>query len=377
MKLFLYITLLLLFNTLAAFGQTSAAKHHANFALDCQECHLCENPRFEKPCLKLFPDFKRDGITIHQSADEAPELFRIDVLSNIYEASIFTHKLHAEMADMSGGCVSCHHFNPPGKIVACKECHEPTVKRSDLSKPGLKGAYHRQCMACHQDWSHETDCVICHSLKSSKSEKVSLEDKQSFVGKAHKKIKEPDKLIFTTDFDDGEVVTFYHDEHINLFGIKCVQCHQNESCSRCHDTIQKTKKEKEDPHENCLACHEKEIDDNCAKCHAESEKARFNHKSTGWVLNRYHKTLRCQECHGDKGLFTKLNRQCNSCHCNWEPGKFEHKVTGLVLDENHNEEDCSSCHIERKFDRKTACDDCHDEYSYPRHKPGYKVKLRK
>ena len=352
------------------FAQTNPAQHHANFALDCQECHVCKKPTFEEPCLKLFPEFKRTGITMHHTADEAPELLKIDVMSNIYEASIFTHKLHAEMSEMSGGCISCHHFNPPGKIVGCKNCHEASINRTDLQKPGLKGAFHRQCMACHQDWSHESNCEVCHTLKKTETSETSLTDKKEFVGKSHPKIKEPDKLVYNTDMDEGPVVTFFHNEHVHLFNIGCVNCHKNESCIKCHDTEKHAVMEKDDPHQYCVDCHEAEIDDNCNKCHAQNEKKGFEHASTGWVLNRFHNELQCRACHGNSGNFTGLKKQCVACHRNWEPGKFDHKVTGLDLDENHIEEDCDSCHADKRFTKKTLCSDCHDGYMFPKQKPG-------
>lgn len=374
MKRLIYTLPLVLFFTCLAWAQNGNQKHHANFPLDCNECHVCKKPTYEKPCLKLFPDFKRDGITVYNSADDAPELLKIDVLSNLYEPSIFTHKLHAEMAEMSGGCIACHHFNPPGKIIACRECHESSLIRDDLTKPGLKGAYHRQCMNCHKEWSHQTDCVVCHQNKTQPTSIAKLADKEQFVGKAHEKIAVPSKIIYKTDLDDGPLVTFFHDEHVNLFGISCVSCHKQETCSRCHDTIKTDLKTKKEVHENCNSCHEQAINKNCDKCHANKEKNRFDHKTTGWSLNRYHKNLNCSECHNSGNTnFIKPNKQCISCHNEWPKGKFNHKVTGLDLDETHKELECSDCHSNNNFDVKPVCDDCHEGFKYPKNKPGRSV----
>ena len=151
----------------AASAQSESVRHHAQMFLDCKECHVCNTPTYEKPCLKIFPEFTRErGITVHHSAEDAPEILKIDGLSKLYEPSIFTHKLHAEMAGMSGGCISCHHHNPPGRIAACRQCHNPYVTGTDLNKPGLKGAYHRQCLNCHRQWSHTNECFVCHAEKS-------------------------------------------------------------------------------------------------------------------------------------------------------------------------------------------------------------------
>lgn len=349
-------------------AQTPA--HHAQANINCKECHSCEIPTHSNPCLTLFPDFRREGITIHDTAKDAPELFTIDTLSNIYEPSIFTHKLHAEMAAMSGGCASCHHFNPPGKILSCVNCHE-AGKRTDLSKPGLKGAYHRQCLNCHREWSHTTNCTVCHELKGAGK----VTDKSEFVGKSHEKMQIPFKLVYQTDEDDNPIVTFYHDEHNKMFGIECAECHKNESCSRCHDKSEDAKKVEKDPHENCINCHAESIDDDtkCQKCHSTKEKPRFSHATVGWKLNKFHEKLSCKACHVNN-QFKKQSTNCLSCHKAWKNNQFEHSVTGLKLDENHIDNDCSDCHTDMNFNKKPYCNDCHDNYSFPSQKPGKIIK---
>lgn len=355
------------FLLISSFLQAQVPAHHAQAKINCQECHSCEIPTHKNPCLKLFPDFRREGITINNTAADAPELITIDTLSSEYEASVFTHKLHAEMAAMSGGCASCHHFNPPGKILSCVNCHE-AGKRTDLAKPGLKGAYHRQCLNCHREWSHTTNCVVCHELKG--SEKIA--DKSEFVGKSHEKMVIPGKIVYKTD-DDNPIVTFYHDEHNKLFGLGCADCHKNESCSRCHDKSEKAAAVEKDAHDNCVNCHEKAVDDNCEKCHAQKEKPGFSHAKTGWALNRFHNQLSCKSCHV-KGTFTKLNNSCISCHKGWKNNDFEHSVTGLKLDEDHIDNDCTDCHKNLNFVKKPDCSDCHDDYAFPKQKPGKIIK---
>ena len=354
--------------TLLLLGQTPA--HHAQANINCKECHSCDIPTHSNPCLKLFPDFRREGITIHDNAEDAPELFTIDILSGEYEASIFTHKLHAEMSAMSGGCASCHHFNPPGKILSCINCHEAGLQ-SDMNKPGLKGAYHRQCLNCHREWSHTTNCTVCHAAKGTKN----AANKSEFVGKSHEKLVVPIKLVYETGEDDNPVVTFFHDEHNTLFGIDCAECHKNESCSRCHDTSEDKPVVEKDTHDNCVACHESAIDDDskCSKCHDTKEKARFSHTAVGWKLNRYHESLGCKACH-THNTFKKQSTDCLSCHNAWKSNQFDHEVSGLQLDENHIENDCSDCHTDMKFNRKPFCNDCHDGYKYPAQKPGRKIK---
>jgi len=65
-----------------------------------------------------------------------------------------------------------------------------------------------------------------------------------------------------------------------------------------------------------------------------------------------------------------VNKNCLSCHKSWNNENFNHKVTGLVLDEDHIENDCEDCHINKNFNAKPTCDNCHDEITYPERLPG-------
>lgn len=371
-KLLYFLLIAILYLDIAS--AQSNTKHHAQMSLNCQECHSCSTPTYEEPCLKILPEFTRSSITIFHSAAQAPEIIKIDTLDGNYEATIFTHKLHAEMAFMSGGCKSCHHFNPPGKVLTCIECHKIKSEESDLSKPGLKGAYHRQCLNCHQEWSHSTNCTVCHARKSTEAAPASIEDKSEFKKVSHPKIEIPGKVVYTTDYENGPIVSFYHNEHIELFNLSCESCHQNESCARCHDTHDKAAAKEIEPHENCIDCHESVIDEDCTKCHDIKERKPFDHVRTGWALNQYHKNLYCNECHGSNGEFKKLNHKCTSCHKNWLSGKFDHKVTGLILDEVHTENDCENCHLNRNFSNKPVCTECHDDLNFPVNIPGKRIK---
>lgn len=100
-----------------------------------------------------------------------PETITLDSLSTRYGPVEFSHGQHAKIA---GTCAKCHHHSPKGSTPACGECHESiiiyhpnTAKREpDL---GLKGAYHRQCMGCHEKMgSGPLGCTDCHEKKVKK-----------------------------------------------------------------------------------------------------------------------------------------------------------------------------------------------------------------
>lgn len=323
---------------------------------------------------------------MHDSADDAPDVIIMDLLSNIYVPVVFSHQLHAQMADMSGGCQICHHYNPPGAILDCGECHENSPKRADLSKPSLKGAYHRQCLGCHREWSHSTDCVVCHALRSKETEEQVESDITDIIETTHPPILEPDKLVFETNNEDGPIVSFYHTEHVDLFSLKCVNCHTKEGCIKCHDLSQPTlaeqiktgqkikiHKSEDDHHKACFNCHSNE---KCNFCHSDKEKNPFNHLTrTGWNLSPYHNKIVCDQCHREEQKYSGLNKNCHNCHSDWNQENFNHTLTGLILDENHIENDCEDCHVDLIYLRTPGCDNCHEEdISYPKQKPGKSTK---
>jgi len=353
------------------FSQFDHKKEYEEFEYNCSTCHECKNPTKNKPCLKSCPRFEL--ITIYHSAEEGPGTITMNgeyLGPDLYNEVIFSHKAHAEMSDIAGGCAMCHHNNPPGRILSCKSCHEIERQRTDITKPDLKGAYHQQCIECHQKWEHATECESCHShISDVKNEKI--DGVQLTTKRIHPKVEEPSQLIYDTDTDEGIMVTFYHNEHVHLFGLECSDCHSNESCINCHDTDKEDSDEfiAVDEHERCSKCHE--VEEQCEFCHSNEIKPAFNHtKRSGFSLNKYHKTVSCGACHDKDKNYANVNKNCLFCHKSWNNENFNHKVTGLVLDENHIENDCEDCHIDKKFNEKPTCDNCHDEITYPNKLPG-------
>jgi hypothetical protein len=116
--------------------------------------------------------------------DQVPDIVTIGVLSNEYQPSRFPHRLvveavfekadQNEMARAFHGqeltlCTGCHHnspatLNPP----KCASCHGIAPDLA-ADKPGLLGAYHGQCITCHQEMAvtsvPATDCIKCHEKK--------------------------------------------------------------------------------------------------------------------------------------------------------------------------------------------------------------------
>lgn len=122
-------------------------------------------------------------------AADAPESVEIDSLARLYSGVHFDHAMHTGIATCeqchhhtAGGevtnpnCIRCHAKSGEADTVACKDCHSSDrFSKKDLSKldnpqlyhidkPGLKGAYHLNCVDCHQKMGGPTGCQDCHTM---------------------------------------------------------------------------------------------------------------------------------------------------------------------------------------------------------------------
>jgi len=326
---------------------------------DCKQCHECEKPTAGNPCLRKCPSIEKAYSISEHKLSEAPDTIILDYIVDQYQPVRFDHKSHAKMAQMNLKCSTCHHFSPKGQIPPCRKCHGGQANPNNLRQPALKGAYHRQCMGCHREWSHDTKCVVCHKSCEDDNFSKSVTDPTDIVGISHPVITVPTSKIYHTPYEPGPIVTFYHDEHVDLFEFQCVDCHVKENCSYCHDLTDPKSKMKtvEEKHKICTECH---LKDNCSHCHDKKQKPTFNHASTGWPLSQYHDKLHCRSCHPTGKKIAKLDNTCNSCHSGWNQQNFRHTVTGLMLNDIHMEADCRDCHTNRDYS-KSECSGCHDD----------------
>jgi hypothetical protein len=121
------------------------------------------------------------------SPDDIPETVTIGILSEKYEPAEFPHRQvvnkllehvgTSKLATHFHGredvvCQGCHHHSPVGeKPPLCESCHNQPFNEAELFKPGLFGAYHRQCLGCHASMQIEkpSDCVECHAEKQTQT----------------------------------------------------------------------------------------------------------------------------------------------------------------------------------------------------------------
>jgi hypothetical protein len=291
---------------------------------------------------------------------EVPDIVIMDELEELYVAVRFNHKLHAEMSDMSEGCEVCHHYEENAQVPsACKHCHPKEIIHENLSQPGLKGAYHRQCLGCHVQWEGDTKCEICHEKKA--GGRLHGTATSFAIHTQHQPIKMNELIIFKTEYEENDEVPFHHKFHSTQYERDCNVCHKKQSCEVCHthreDSHPMGDLSEIDLHETCFQCHEEA---ECEHCHGRDQTEFFSHESTGWPLKPYHKELYCRNCHADRGAYMKLDQQCEACHKNGWADDFDHKITGIVLDETHVEADCDNCHVDG-IGKPSTCMECHDD----------------
>jgi len=290
----------------------------------CTDCHTCPEPQRSAPCLIPCPRLSRE---------HGPEVVLLDQLSDQYVPVIFAHTLHSQMTEMTGGCTLCHHHSPSNDIQPCRDCHEASSSTANLEQPGLKGAYHRQCLNCHREWSHETECAVCHAKKTANSAVVVVPDPSDIMGLLHPNVEEPVIKMYETKYEEGRLVTFRHQEHVQRFGFSCVSCHREDSCRSCHSPEDRIARIKtlEEHHMPCIACHNivEEETDGCLHCHGDQEIPPFSHASTGLVLNEDHEMAECYDCHLNSRF--KQKPSCGECHDEEEAIIYPDKLPGEKL----------------------------------------------
>ncbi len=292
----------------------------------CTPCHTCSSPTRGNLCLRACARESLDASALPRGGGNAPAVLPPDRvmlahLEDIYEPVAFDHKGHADMAQMSTGCTVCHHHTPEGEDhPACRSCHLDTAGHEDSAMPGLKGAYHRQCLSCHREWSHDTACNACHLPKSQRGADAAADYQPAFaaaMSRMSPPVTREDTYVYNTSHQPTPVVTFHHNDHAGSFGVSCVQCHEGDSCGRCHDATAARAElavhaDAVPLRESCFSCH---AESNCNFCHDQSPRPNFDHAMhAGWPLEPNHAGVACERCHGPVDQFTIPSRTCHACH---------------------------------------------------------------
>lgn len=156
----------------------------------CQKCHMAPATSHpvsadeEVPMAKSLLDSRSKPETVFSDTKltDIPEKVTINGLSNQYEAVEFPHRKIAQTLLKKSSenkiagyfhtsqsmCQSCHHNSPASiKPPKCQSCHGKPFDPAKPDVPGLLGAYHQQCMGCHQAMNIEKPmgCTECHREK--------------------------------------------------------------------------------------------------------------------------------------------------------------------------------------------------------------------
>jgi hypothetical protein len=152
----------------------------------CPICHAGPEPnKLEETRnrYKSLADFKLppDKTKLTFAAGDIPDTIAISVLKDKYGPARMPHReiidtLMAVIRDSRIAthfhgqedvvCQGCHHHTPIGKRPPlCENCHGKPFDESNLLIPGLYGAYHRQCIGCHDYMGIEMPqgCEGCHA----------------------------------------------------------------------------------------------------------------------------------------------------------------------------------------------------------------------
>jgi len=123
-------------------------------------------------------------------ADDLPDLVSLDTLVKYFDGVEFDHTMHTELGEDCSAChhhatgtgttddrcVRCHANSAAVAIVGCRDCHATEsfsaehinlvaldVYQYHIDKPGLKAAYHWNCVGCHEQMGGPTACQDCHA----------------------------------------------------------------------------------------------------------------------------------------------------------------------------------------------------------------------
>ncbi len=124
------------------------------------------------------------------AAADMPDQLSLDTMVKDFNGVTFDHAMHVDLGEDCSAChhhttgtgttdqrcTSCHAESEAVAIVGCSSCHVAARFSADqlnivssnvylyhIDKPGLKAAYHWNCVGCHEQMDGPTGCLDCHS----------------------------------------------------------------------------------------------------------------------------------------------------------------------------------------------------------------------
>ena len=119
-------------------------------------------------CLECHKDVGEEYLNCTICHSDGPSAMLLDKIPGKYAPLDMKHDLHVNKTEK---CAACHHHPEYGTgkqaIRSCETCHKVTeVATTADALPGLKSAYHQQCMGCHKEKQQgPMKCAECHTAK--------------------------------------------------------------------------------------------------------------------------------------------------------------------------------------------------------------------
>jgi octaheme c-type cytochrome (tetrathionate reductase family) len=330
-------------------------------------------------------------------------------------------ELHSMMElRLSGPCSSCHDDMAKNPPQGCRRCHALPNEADAPARLGLKGAYHRLCIGCHERQSRQaaapTECSACHhpwtpdhSILVSLAENPTPQDVTKSCLSCHAKAGQDllKSAHWSWKGNSPALAGLERRADISLKNIvnnyciaigssqqPCMSCHigyggvddrydfanpANLDCLSCHDTTGTYRKNPQkgglpDPSVNLVAVSKKvgrPSRQTCGNCHFQS----------GGAPNAKHGDLEPALAEPNTPIdmhMGTLNMRCQDCHTT-----RDHRIAGMSITAPAVEGrvQCEKCHgvtphgvtgaLSRHLDdhiKNIACQTCHIP-SYARNQP--------
>ena len=273
-------------------------------------------------------------------------------------------------------CATCHTDAHEGAVGdACDSCHtseawSPTsfdlARHADTAFP-LKGKHtDLSCDSCHPDGKLSDlplECAGCH-----------VDRHRGKLGEACTDCHSVEGFLPVEGF-----------VHLDRTGFALAGVHGNAVCADCHQGDNgRAMRLTMDP--DCETCHTASHADfggrACDSCHQLDQGSfaaaakRFDHRPTGFELERRHRAVGCASCHPVQGAAPvarcaschddvhngQAGRVCGDCHRpdRWSLVRFDHNLALWPLRGKHFVTPCLDCHRNQQWiGIRTDCVDCH------------------
>jgi hypothetical protein len=273
-------------------------------------------------------------------------------------------------------CYHCH-ADPHRAAVgnACQDCHTSeswspstfTVARHAETKFPLVGAHAAaDCTLCHPNAKladQPLECAGCH-----------LDRHRGKLGTGCAECHGTEHFAPVDGFDHagrtGFALTGPHDD-----GVACDDCHAGARGRALLTTVAP----------DCATCHAPGHGDfgACAQCHADQATfagGAFDHRGTGFPLERRHAAQACATCHPVGSVATEARSDCATCHVDvhagqlstscsdchrpdrWRLVRFDHDAAWFPLRGAHFVTACTSCHTNQRWlGLPRDCFACHSQ----------------